>query len=385
MVATGAPVTGLGQVGGFIDARGRPRDEQLHVRRHRHRPGRKGDERLHPHRERAGRRQALRERRPGRARAGRLRRPRLRRGDARRRLRLHPAAAGPLDRRRAGPRVGPDDGAHRGRVYLVYTLEEKNESDDTNIYVRYSDDDGRRGARPSASTTTPGRTASSCRRSRSIRRRAKVAVVWYDARNDLGTGGAGDTDGVPNDDAQFWGAFTSDGSDFTPNVQISAGTSNSARLGQRDRLRRLQRARVLRRRRAPGVVRQLQQHRDQPGRNAEEARHLHGQRPTLRGWWRWGPCPVTEQPRRSGYSAWEAGFPWAVRQSATERWCDWPVNWCGPDRGSVRPLRRPHPWAAWMMPSLALITAYHPGSYATVQHTWQSATDSPRCPPVVIS
>jgi hypothetical protein len=36
-----------------------------------------------------------------------------------------------------------------------------------------------------------------------------------------------DTDGLPNDDAQFWGAFSNDGRSFTPNVQISAGTSNS--------------------------------------------------------------------------------------------------------------------------------------------------------------
>jgi hypothetical protein len=56
----------------------------------------------------------------------------------------------------------------------------------------------------------------------------KIAVVWYDSRNDLGTGGAGDTDGVPNDDAQFWGAFSTDGGQtFTKNIQISAGTSNS--------------------------------------------------------------------------------------------------------------------------------------------------------------
>jgi hypothetical protein len=52
--------------------------------------------------------------------------------------------------------------------------------------------------------------------------------VWYDARNDLGSGGAGDTNGIPNDDAQFWGAFSTNGGlSFTPNLQISAGTSNS--------------------------------------------------------------------------------------------------------------------------------------------------------------
>ena len=32
-----------------------------------------------------------------------------------------------------------------------------------------------------------------------------LAVVWYDSRNDLGTGGPGDTDGIANDDAQLWG------------------------------------------------------------------------------------------------------------------------------------------------------------------------------------
>jgi hypothetical protein len=46
-------------------------------------------------------------------------------------------------------------------------------------------------------------------------------------RNDLGSGGAGDTDGVPNDDAQFWGAFSNDGQTFSSNIRISAGTSNS--------------------------------------------------------------------------------------------------------------------------------------------------------------
>src|SRR5438045_2302865 len=50
----------------------------------------------------------------------------------------------------------------------------------------------------------------------------------YDARDDLGTGGAGDTDGIPNTDAQLWGAFSTDGGQtFTKNIQISAGTSNS--------------------------------------------------------------------------------------------------------------------------------------------------------------
>jgi hypothetical protein len=36
----------------------------------------------------------------------------------------------------------------------------------------------------------------------------------------------------PNDDAQFWGAFsTNGGTSFMPNVQISAGTSNASDSG----------------------------------------------------------------------------------------------------------------------------------------------------------
>ena len=55
-----------------------------------------------------------------------------------------------------------------------------------------------------------------------------LAVVRYNSRADLGTGGPGDTDGIPNDDAQFCGAFSTDGGvSFTPNIQISGGTSNS--------------------------------------------------------------------------------------------------------------------------------------------------------------
>src|SRR5262249_29230925 len=62
----------------------------------------------------------------------------------------------------------------------------------------------------------------------------KLAVSWYDSRADLGTGGPGGTDGLPNDDAQFLGAFSTDGGQtFTANQQISAGTPNSHDSGDR--------------------------------------------------------------------------------------------------------------------------------------------------------
>jgi hypothetical protein len=123
-------------------------------------------------------------------------------------------------------------GRHDGRVYLVYTKEQKNESDDTDIYVRYSDDDG--------ATWSSGRRVNDDHTANSQflpkisldPTTGNIAVIWHDSRADLGTGGAGDTDGVANDDAQLWGAFsTTAGLSFTPNRQISAGTSNSHASG----------------------------------------------------------------------------------------------------------------------------------------------------------
>jgi hypothetical protein len=53
-------------------------------------------------------------------------------------------------------------------------------------------------------------------------------VSWYDARNDLGAGGSGDTNGIPNDDVQIWGTYSTDGGvSFVPNFRISRGTSNA--------------------------------------------------------------------------------------------------------------------------------------------------------------
>ena len=85
-------------------------------------------------------------------------------------------------------------GPHRGRVYLVSNKEQQNESDDTDVYVRYSDDAGATwspGVRVNDDLTVNSR---SCRRSRWTPLR-QDRRVWYDSRNDL-SGGAGDTDGI---------------------------------------------------------------------------------------------------------------------------------------------------------------------------------------------
>src|SRR5205823_9113438 len=114
---------------------------------------------------------------------------------------------------------------NNGRVYLVYTLEQKNESDNTDVYVRYSDDNGATwstGVRVNDDATVNSQFLPKIALDPTS---GKIAVAWYDARNDLGTGGAGDTDGVANDDAQFWGAFSADGQTFSSHLPISAGTS----------------------------------------------------------------------------------------------------------------------------------------------------------------
>ena len=119
-------------------------------------------------------------------------------------------------------------GRHNGRVYLVYTFEPSNGTNDTDVFVQSSDDQGATWSSPvriNDDTTTNSQFLPKISLDQTT---GNLAAVWYDARNDLGAGGPGDTDGVPNDDAQFWGAFSLDGGQtFTKNIQISAGTSNS--------------------------------------------------------------------------------------------------------------------------------------------------------------
>ena len=57
-----------------------------------------------------------------------------------------------------------------------------------------------------------------------------LAAAWYDARNDKGDHGAGDTNGVPNDDVTIYSTVSKDGGDtFLANRRISRGVSNDDR------------------------------------------------------------------------------------------------------------------------------------------------------------
>ena len=120
-------------------------------------------------------------------------------------------------------------GPNHGRVYLVYTDETPNESDNTDIYVKHSDDDG---ATWSVSTKVNDDAGTNSQFNPHISldpTSGYIAIGFHDARNDLGLGGAGDTDGLVNTDAQYWVTVSKDaGANWAPNVQVSAGTSNAA-------------------------------------------------------------------------------------------------------------------------------------------------------------
>ena len=125
-------------------------------------------------------------------------------------------------------------GAFNNRIYLVYTEETVNENNDTDIMVRRSTDDG---ATWSAAVRVNDDPASPIR-SQFLpyitldRTTGTVGVAFYDCRNDSGVPGSGGTNATPNDDAEFFGSYSTDGgATWAPNVRLSGGFSNAADAG----------------------------------------------------------------------------------------------------------------------------------------------------------
>ncbi len=119
-------------------------------------------------------------------------------------------------------------GAHNGRVYAIWTQESPNESDNMDIMFQYSDDNGVTWTAPARLNDDHTANSQFMPAIAVDQSSGDVAVSWYDARNDLGTGGPGDTDGVPNDEVQIWATDSTDGGvSFAPNFQVSAGTFNA--------------------------------------------------------------------------------------------------------------------------------------------------------------
>lgn len=119
-------------------------------------------------------------------------------------------------------------GAHNGRVYLVWTQESPNGSNNTDIEVQHSDDNGATWS-PAVQVNDDHTANSQYMPAIALdQTTGNVALSWYDTRNDLGTGGSGDTNGIPNDDFQIWATYsTNGGATLAPNFRVSNGTSNA--------------------------------------------------------------------------------------------------------------------------------------------------------------
>ncbi len=117
--------------------------------------------------------------------------------------------------------------AHFGRVYLMYADESPNESNNHDIMVRFSDNNGTNWS-PAVRVNDDATT-----RSQFLPRIAidpttgNLAASWHDCRNDSGSG-AGDREGAANTDAQFFAAISEDGgATWSPNLRIGPGTSSA--------------------------------------------------------------------------------------------------------------------------------------------------------------
>ena len=109
-------------------------------------------------------------------------------------------------------------GVHNGRLYLVYTDAVSIGSADTNIFVKFSDDDGSVWSMPLRINDDATNRSQFLPRIAIDQTTGTVAVTWEDARNDSN-----------NLTGQVFGAISANGGQsFSVNFQISAGASSGA-------------------------------------------------------------------------------------------------------------------------------------------------------------
>src|SRR6266446_3444062 len=125
-------------------------------------------------------------------------------------------------------------GPFNNRIYLVYTDETVNENNDTEIYVRTSTNDGGTWTAPVRVNDDPLGPI----RSQFLpyivldHTTGTVAVGFHDCRNDNGMPGPGGTNNIPNDDAEYYGTFSTDGGvTWARNMRLSGGFSNATDSG----------------------------------------------------------------------------------------------------------------------------------------------------------
>ena len=118
-------------------------------------------------------------------------------------------------------------GPHNGRLYFIYVSEEPQESSDTDIQFRYSDDNGTTWSNSVRLNDDSGTNSQFNPKIQLDSTTGNIAVAWYDARGDRGDNGRGDPNGVPNDDIFIYSTVSKDGGlTFERNQRLSAGASN---------------------------------------------------------------------------------------------------------------------------------------------------------------
>jgi hypothetical protein len=120
-------------------------------------------------------------------------------------------------------------GPFNGRLYAVYTEEPVDESNDTDVYVRYSDSAGARWSLPVRVNDDATATSQFLPRIALDQTTGNVGIAWLDSRDDSGTP-PDSTDTTPNNDATLYAAVVTPvagGVAVSPNVRVGRGISNA--------------------------------------------------------------------------------------------------------------------------------------------------------------
>ncbi len=119
-------------------------------------------------------------------------------------------------------------GANDDRVYLVYTDEATDESNDFNIFVRTSTDDGATWGAPVRVDNDAGTNSQMLPKIALDQSNGDVGVTFYDARSDVGGGpSATDLDGTANNDVTLFASWsTNGGANWAANVAVADAPTN---------------------------------------------------------------------------------------------------------------------------------------------------------------
>lgn len=125
--------------------------------------------------------------------------------------------------------IGSVPASSQNRIYVGFVQESPAGSANTDIYIRYKD--------PSGVWSSPMRVNDDTGLNSQFDPalsvdpiNGDVALSWYDARQDMGTGGQYDYDEKPNNDVLYYAAYlvpAPNGLAISPNQQISQGASNA--------------------------------------------------------------------------------------------------------------------------------------------------------------